>query len=412
MIRREQLQHLRFDYEAQLFRSLLKAPGIGATEDTEVRYNLHKRYILGTSVKITPELFPDLYRTYRECLQTLGDGIEGSLYVHQSSDYNAQVTAEGRRFNILLTSALVKDLAPREVAFVIGHELGHVLFEHNRIAANHLLAEGRFERLSPQMGRDLVTWSRAAEISADRLGMLACGDLSSAANAFFKIASGIHLPDSAVVVRSLRNQFDEILKVTELTRNKGVSIYSHPLIPIRFKSLELISLDILAFRNSNKAINPRELRQINGEIRLVLAESEPTETEPTETVRSPELSQEQGALLILSLIIVGSSKGHLPNAKRQFIRGIEVRLAAGLDLEAILDLRWHDPDRFFDEALAELSDSGIGQAGVFQILRYCAAMCHNHGGMDEADLKAMQTLCQAMGGGQEVWHAALEAGSQ
>jgi Zn-dependent protease with chaperone function len=257
----EIIDQLRFDYENHLFQDLIQQDEIRTWQQATAQqryFNLHKRHLLGTTVRITNNLFPELDAIYQRCLTYISSGISGQLYIHQSSNYNASAYSHDKQFDILLTSALVKDFKPAEIAFVIGHELGHVLFEHHRIPASTLLFDERSPTLSLVLARRLLQWSRAAEISADRIGFLACGDLSSAANAFFKTASGIQLNDDQRVLKALRTQFDEIKTITSQFQHDQLGVSTHPLIPIRFKSLELISLDLLAFRNSNRSLKTED----------------------------------------------------------------------------------------------------------------------------------------------------------
>ncbi|OQW90578.1 MAG: hypothetical protein BWK79_19465 [Beggiatoa sp. IS2] len=255
------ISQLRFDYENHLFKDLLRYPEINAWQqklNQQQHFDLHQRYLLGNAVKVTSTLFPQLTAIYQDCLTHINTPIAGQLYIHQNSEYNANVYAHEQQFDILLTSALVRDFKPAEIAFVIGHELGHVLFEHNSIPSSRLLFAEDAPALPRTLIKRLFQWSYAAEISADRIGFLTCGSLSSAANAFFKTASGIQLDDDNRVVHALRDQFTEIERLTAQLDNPGLS--THPLIPIRFKSLELISLDLLNFRNNRQALRTRDLQ--------------------------------------------------------------------------------------------------------------------------------------------------------
>lgn len=413
MSRCDQIQCLRFDFEAELFQSLVDEPSIRSHVGSEVQYNLHKRYMLGTSVKITEDMFPDLHGIYQGCLKHIGNDVSGDLFVHQSSDFNAQVSADGGRFDILLTSALVKELQPMEVAFVIGHELGHVLFRHNQIPVNRFLSANNAHPIPSGLSNRLISWSRASEISADRVGMLTCGDLSSAANAFLKIASGLSFRDSQAVVRTLHAQFDEILQITRRTRNKGVSLYTHPLIPIRFKSLEMIALDILAFRNTGSSINVRDLKHINWEIKSILFDAEPVDVavhQGSQEGSGPLGSgQEVSGLFVLCLLVVAVSEGPLQTPKVHFIRHVVDQSEGCVNLDEILEECYRDPEMFCSKALTEISDCHVSQDELFSILHFCASMCRTYGGIGRKNLETMKTICTALGGSKALWHAVVES---
>jgi len=164
---------LRFDYEQALYEDLSRDPLVreGQTQGQQAQFqSLYQRHLLGTAVKVTESLLPDLYGIYQACLHHLGNSVTGDLYVHQDSQYNAHVYAHEQRFDILLTSALVRDFSPGELSFVIGHELGHVLFGHNAIPAGRLLYDEAAGQIPATLAKRLFQWSRAAEITADRVG--------------------------------------------------------------------------------------------------------------------------------------------------------------------------------------------------------------------------------------------------
>jgi len=267
---------LRFDYEEQLYQRLLTYEEVKAWHNDEKRqqyFTLHQRHLLGTAVKITSTLKPTIYKIYQQCLQRLGENFTGDLYVRQSSDYNAQVYAHEQHFDILLTSSLVNAFTENELSFVIGHELGHVLFQHAEVPSNYLLFNEERPKISTQLAQRLFQWSRAAEISADRVGFLMCGDLSTAATAFFKVAGGLAVENELHVVQSLRTQFADIQHLA--TKTVGFTATTHPLIPIRFKSLELMSLDLLQLRNNHTLPQADMLRKINQQVQTVLMQTDP-----------------------------------------------------------------------------------------------------------------------------------------
>ena len=61
-----------------------------------------------------------------------------------------------------------------KVAFVIGHEIGHTFFEHHKLPVHGMCND---DRLKPQDTLQVLRWSRMAEISADRVGLIGCQSL-------------------------------------------------------------------------------------------------------------------------------------------------------------------------------------------------------------------------------------------
>jgi hypothetical protein len=105
---------------------------------------------------------------------------------------------------VVVTSGMVDLLDEEELRFVLGHEMGHVLSGH----AVYQTMLQRLIRLSGVLAAipigglgiraitaALMEWSRKAELSADRAGLLATQDAAVAFRVLMKLASGGHLAD-------------------------------------------------------------------------------------------------------------------------------------------------------------------------------------------------------------------------
>jgi len=393
------VEQLRFEYEHHLFQGLIRESEIQIWQQENTRqnyFNLRKRHLLGTAVKITANLFPELDGIYQNCLKRIGGQLTGHLYVHQSSEYNANIYSHKQRFDVLLTSAVVKDFSSAEIAFVIGHELGHALFEHSNIPAGVLLFDQNAPAISNELAKRLFQWSRAAEISADRVGFLTCGSLSTAANAFFKTASGIHFQDDNRIVQALRTQFEEIKALT--AEMDSVTLSTHPLIPIRFKSLELISLDLLSFRNTGKPLNLRDLQAINRQVQEVLIQTDPVKLEAfSNDSPSPTMStQENLALMALCLLYMAISDKLLTLHEENFIRDLIQEAQGNLQIDSILVDYRTNPAVFQKALLEEIGQCqyDISQDQMLTILHQCLLMCQNPLNYQESN--AMRRLCRTL----------------
>jgi len=93
---------------------------------------------------------------------------------------------------IVLYSPLLQMMDADELAFIVGHEMGHVRLGHTWL--NSLLG-GMAGIPSPFMASTILRfaflwWNRACEYSADRAGLLACGRLDKAISALVRLATG------------------------------------------------------------------------------------------------------------------------------------------------------------------------------------------------------------------------------
>jgi len=92
---------------------------------------------------------------------------------------------------VVLFAELVEVMDAEELAFIIGHELGHVQLGHTTLntLVGGLAGIPGDARLSFVLRAIFRSWNRACEYSADRAGLLACGNVNKAVSALLKVAS-------------------------------------------------------------------------------------------------------------------------------------------------------------------------------------------------------------------------------
>ena len=198
----------------------------------------------------------------------MGGGFAGDLFIQQSPDYNASVFAHNNRFDIVIHSSLVRDFSLDELRFVFGHELGHVIFKHSLFPVKEILPQ--IVKVDKSLTQLLLRWSRASEISADRIGMLCCSQLGAAATALFKTSSGLPDIDMDRVLRSFRAQFEDLEKQIRLAEHRSGWVRTHPMMPIRFKALELAALDIVALGRQTGGFSAKGFQRVDRQISAIL----------------------------------------------------------------------------------------------------------------------------------------------
>lgn len=100
-------------------------------------------------------------------------------FVHSSAEIEAACSISESHCVVEISSTAVDLLSESELTFVIGHELGHFLLDHHYIP------------MPPIKSAERYMVSRAREISADRLGLIACGSVDDAMRAILKTFSGL-----------------------------------------------------------------------------------------------------------------------------------------------------------------------------------------------------------------------------
>ena len=237
---------IRYQNDREMAAELLKHPDV-------VRVNEHiakiqedgpmgtRRRLLGTSVRLSRLMAPDVHEMADECIEKLEMEIPHELYVYSSPQCNAACfKPEGGKLFVMFSSSLLEKFDGSQLKFVIGHEFGHHVYNHHEIPIGYLLRGN--QRPDPRLALDLFAWSRNAEVSADRAGAFCAGDMNGVARSLFKLASG--LGDKII-----RFNLDEFLKqvddmqVEDAEPGQGAPMEdwfsTHPFSPLRVKALQL-----------------------------------------------------------------------------------------------------------------------------------------------------------------------------
>lgn len=189
-------------------------------------FNIH-------SIKVGPNQFPDVYEIGCDCARILGIGIP-NIFILNDQTMNAFTYAyDDMEPMIVIHSGLFERMTPGELRCVIGHECGHIHNQHGvyDLLCKLLLTVGvdsliRFVpaellnllTLSSQYA--LKTWSRAAEVTCDRAGMICSNSIEDSysvqAKLMYGAAFGEHEIDFASIRKQLENQVNNIVKYAEL----------------------------------------------------------------------------------------------------------------------------------------------------------------------------------------------------
>lgn len=184
------------DYE--LRRQLDKIPGfrsickkIAATYETREMQVVNQQ-----GMQVGPNQFPEIYEMGVDCARKLGIGIP-NIYLVNEVVMNAYTMASDDTSPLLvLHSGIVDRMTPGELKAVIGHECGHIHNQHvvyknviNKLLTSSSIVLGSFV-LSAANTALMQFWTRAAEVTADRAGMICADEISDAFSVNAKLASG------------------------------------------------------------------------------------------------------------------------------------------------------------------------------------------------------------------------------
>lgn len=210
-----------------------------------------RTFYLHESLKVSPSITPLVESALEEACRTIGLPRESvEAFVFNSDQTNAQsITLSDERCIIRISSRLVELLNQHELRFVLGHELGHFIFEHS-------------VKTDQEEGLDEEGFllSKAAEISSDRVGLLAARSTLDATKAILKSISG--LPSA-----HLGNDFTDFLdQFQDRNQSHDLSSFftSHPSFLIRARAL--LWFDLVR-SESDPVRQARKLLELNGRIR-------------------------------------------------------------------------------------------------------------------------------------------------
>jgi Zn-dependent protease with chaperone function len=203
--------------------------------------------LLGSAVRVDERQFARLHRLLAEVGRSLDATDLPEMYVQADPTLTAMTVGMDRPI-IVLSSGLVHHLDDDELRFVIGHELGHAISGHAvyRTLLLRLLGLGGLLNAIPggALGIRMVTvglleWSRKAELSADRAGLLASQDPTAALRTHMKLASGGTLDELDVTsFLSQGAEYDEGGDVREsLIKLSLLQQQSHPFAVVRATEL-------------------------------------------------------------------------------------------------------------------------------------------------------------------------------
>lgn len=195
---------------------------------------LQQSSYLATCVAVTATQFPDIHRAVQEAATRLGVAVP-PLFIKQSPEFNAYAIGFLRKPSIVINSALAASLTGDELLHVLGHELTHIKYRHTHWTVITGSVSGiQVPVVSQVLSFVLLFWSRAAEYTSDRGGLLASRNVDAALRAMGKLAVGRELFDS-LNLEAMLHQDDEQTKA--YTPKVAELFQSHPFLLNRMRQL-------------------------------------------------------------------------------------------------------------------------------------------------------------------------------
>ena len=191
--------------------------------------------LLSTSVKVSKEIFPNIAAAIDNVFKRLKIQNNFSFFItanHLQTQAMCSAMPLSDTAEIILTSKLVELLDDKELESIIAHEVAHFYYQH-ALYPEASKSKNRIEFLN------LLNFSRAAEISADRVGFLGCGSLEHSLRAMLKLTSGLsdkHLKFNFSIY------LDQLRELKEVKGDKNQLYSTHPNFLNRMQALIWFSM--------------------------------------------------------------------------------------------------------------------------------------------------------------------------
>ncbi len=242
-----------FDRQSRVAFENTKPVALAVEASVRLFKQLGRHQLLGHAVKVSERQFPRIHRITKSACETLQITMP-QVFVVNNPTFNAGTFGTNEDSFMMVHSALVNEYSDEELLTVIGHECGHIHNSHVAyLTALHYLTymAGMFLPwiLQPALVA-LRTWSRRAEITCDRAGMLVAKDQQASERAITKLAVGS---------RKLYEEFnlDAFLEQHE-EGSHGIGKYmevfaTHPWLPKRVLAMRVFGESAL-YRQSLHAV--------------------------------------------------------------------------------------------------------------------------------------------------------------
>lgn len=182
----------------EALRSLPGFPSVAKWVGANVAERQFRLHQLSSGVRCGDDQFPELVTLCDTARERLGVGglLNPTLFLGESPVMNAMTLGFEETY-VVVKSALLDQLTDEEVIAVLGHELGHLHCGHPlykslvwMIIGGAAAFSGVFRLLTAPIQKALLKWSRCAELTCDRAGLLACRDLGASMGVLLTMAGG------------------------------------------------------------------------------------------------------------------------------------------------------------------------------------------------------------------------------
>jgi hypothetical protein len=329
------VEELRFGGEAIYAAALCQVLGLtaGATVPVPDPHRI-RRALMARSLLLSEGMAPAVYSAARA--GAVRFGIESSIEVFQSAGAeNAAMHLVEQPVLLEIQGRLLSLLDPGALNVVVGHELGHFLAHGPqsphakaamlvgpvlRGAESPPAAEGPAQRLSMAM-----------ELTADRFGLLAIGDLAAALRLEMVTVTGLAADSLTWDTQAYLDQSRTLMEAT-LAEGDTAQGFTHPEHSLRAYALWLFSESDLYRRLTGQGPGHRPIAEVDRQLLQILGRPE-VELGAADILDEPPT--EVHACALAACVLIAAADGHLHDSEMAAIERVFASLVA--DWRSLLD---------------------------------------------------------------------------
>ena len=353
-----------------------------------------RRSLLTNALRLTKAIAPEAHRSLATCREILGYDKPVELYVKPEPMVQAFCARSVSGPIIIgISSRLLETFTDAELRFVIGHELGHAVFDHFAIPmpATATLQDVGGKFVSRPVSLKLYLWCRAAEVTADRAGVVCAGQVEPAAVALLKIASGLGAGVIKPDLDAFVSQVDALHAAPAACADERDEEHlldcfdTHPYSPLRVRALLAFARSQAFQRATGKAgegIDADELERI--------VEHDLSVMEPTYLEDKGEHAELMRRVLFCAGVCVAAANGEIAPTELRALRALLG--AKNVDIPDQLDAIRKELAERITEAREKVPF--LGRA---QIVQHATIVAAADGIVEESELDELTKLAVGLG---------------
>ncbi len=358
----------------------------------------HRRSLLAEAIRLNRRMAPAVADALADCREWLGVTAPIEVFLEPKPVYSAFVS-KGRSGPLVLglSSRLLEEFSPAELRFVIGHELGHALFDHFGIPmpVTATIEDVGGTLVSRSVQLKLFVWCRAAEVSADRAGVLCAGDPEVAATAFFKMSSGLSRPVIKTDLEAFASQVESLASAPSAAHevrddDDTLDCFStHPYTPVRVRALLAFGKSTAFAERLGRSGGELSLEQVEAIVERDLALMEPSYLED----RGDEAEKMRRALYCAGVTVAAAHDG-VSDVEMRALRALLGAKQVG-PVDDVAALRTE-----LDGILAALAEASFARRA--QLVQHLTVIAGVDGHVADEEYAEMQRIADVLAVPQQV----------